>query len=46
LDKEVKEKRLTVCSICDEVFNKIGLEEKLVKANVCSKDCLKKKEKK
>jgi hypothetical protein len=38
-----KEKCLTVCKVCDEVYNKIGLKQELINAKVCSENCLNKK---
>ena len=39
----MKEKRLTICSICDDVYDINKTDEKLVKQKVCSEECLKEK---
>jgi hypothetical protein len=41
-----KDKRLTVCSVCDEVYDKNITEQKYNGAKVCSEPCLQKKEEK
>jgi hypothetical protein len=46
MEQIMKEKRLTICSICDDVYDKNKVDDKLVEQKVCSEECLKEKLKK